>query len=293
MTRYLIIGGDSLIGSELAHTLSDQGEVVVSTRRSDRPGSVFVDLASGKFDVVDDVNADVAFVCAAMTNIQACEDDAHAAVKINVTETLRLIRRLTGKSCFVVWLSSNTVFNGQSPFPNEDSPYSPTTEYGRQKMATELAILDAPELADRVAIVRLSKVVSAVKGMASNFIRRLSDRKPCTAFSDLQLSPASLTYVCAGLKTISLARKPGIFHLSGAEELSYAQFADKLADHLGADRDLVVPGSSSDVNVTVLYRPQHPALGMVRTRRLLGLAPEVMAHLMDELVSRKCGNEQY
>lgn len=73
MTKYLIVGSDGLIGSRLERDLSVQGAVVVATtRRIDVPSKLFVDLLAGQIDAACAVKADVAFVCAAMTNIQAC-----------------------------------------------------------------------------------------------------------------------------------------------------------------------------------------------------------------------------
>lgn len=285
MTKYLIVGGDGLIGSQLERDLLIQGEVAASTRRLDCSSKIFVDLSAGQIDAALAVNADVAFICAAMTNIKDCEADPRGSRKINVTETVRLIKSLAGSGCFVVFLSSNTVFDGQSPFPAEDASYSPTTEYGRQKVSVEQVIRNSPDLAGGVAIARLSKIVSSTSGFAAVFLRRLNAGEPCHAFDDLLLCPVSLGYICAGLIAIANVRQPGIFHLSGANEMTYAQFAGDLAKHAGAAPGLVVSGNSRDSNVSVLFRPQHPALGMVRTRQLLGLAPQEAPNLMNELLS--------
>jgi dTDP-4-dehydrorhamnose reductase len=240
---------------------------------------------TGDTDAACATKADVAFVCAAMTNIQSCEADPLASRKINVTETVRLVERLVGEGSFVVFLSSNTVFDGQTPFPDEDAPCSPTTEYGRQKRVAEEQILGESGSRERVAVVRLSKVVAPANGMTADFLRRLRQGVPCPAFADLFLCPASLAYVGAGLAVVAAARSPGIFHLSGADEMSYAGFARHLAGRVGADPALVVPGNSAEAGASVLFRPDHPALGMARTRRLPGLVPEQTEQMLNALES--------
>ena len=283
MTKYLIAGGDSLIGTHLARRLAGKSVVASTTRRTGHPERIFLDLMTGDTDAACTTKSDVAFVCAAMTSIRSCEADPLTSRKINVTETARLVERLVGEGCFVVFLSSNTVFDGNTPFPDEDAPCSPTTEYGRQKREAEEQILG--KASERVAIVRLSKVVAPESGIAADFMRRLRDGSPCPAFTDLFLCPASLAYVGAGLVAVAAARIPGVFHLSGTDEMSYTQFALHLAGRIGADPGLVVPGTSSEAGVSVLFRPVHPALGMARTSRLLGLAPEQLDHMMNELES--------
>ena len=287
MTKYLIVGSDGLIGSQLERDLSERGEVVVSTtRRLDLPSKVFVDLLTAKTDAASAVKADVAFFCAAMTNIQVCEAEPLISRQINVIETLRLMKRLADEGCFVVFLSSNAVFDGQSPFPDEDATYSPTTEYGRQKVSVEKEIRNSPSLTNRVAIVRLSKVVSSTSGVVAEFLRRLRAADPCHAFDDLLLCPVSLGYVCAALIYVATTQQSGIFHLSGAEEMTYAQFAENLATHVGADPRVIVPGRSNESNLRVLFNPLHPALGMKRTGHSLGIAPQSRTVLMNDLVSR-------
>ena len=284
MTRYLVVGADGTIGARLAHALQGSGEVVATSRRPGQAGKVLVDLAEGRIDEAFAARSDVAFVCAAVTSIQGCEDDPDGTRQVNVTGTLRLLQGLADAGSFAVFLSSNTVFDGQQAFPDEDTPHSPTTEYGRQKAAVERQIAMAPGLKERVAIVRLSKIVSPGSGMVAQFLGRLRSGQPSPAFEDLLLCPASLAYACTGLQAIGSARTPGVFHLSGAEEMSYARLAGLLAGRVGADPRLVVPEKSSGARAGVLFSPRHPGLGMIRTRRLAGLEPESTDALIEKLV---------
>jgi dTDP-4-dehydrorhamnose reductase len=288
VSKILIIGSIGLIGSGLFDWYSSQDALVASSSRRRERGKIFVDLATGEFRDALELSVSEVFFCAAMTNIQACENSPDEAHRINVSQTLALIKGLVERGAFVAWLSSNTVFNGQSPGSDEATEYSPTTCYGRQKMETERAILGSPELAARVAIVRLSKVVSSTRGIGADFLRRMRSGESIEAFSDLYLSPVSLAFICRGLHQIAQARLPGIFHLSGEAELTYADFARLLADHLGVARDLVHPvESASRTDVSVLYRPRHPALRMTRTTELLGLQPESIASTLNELFPQR------
>ena len=86
------------------------------------------------------------------------------------------------------------------------------------------------------------------------------------------------------MQKIACARLPGVYHLSGELELSYAQFAQLLADRVGVARNRVRPvESASRTDVSVLYRPRHPALRMTRTTQLLGLQPEPIEFTLNEL----------
>lgn len=284
MRRALVIGGSGLIGMALTSALLQHGPVLSTSRNRGEEDRVLVDLTSGEFRDAFRAGATEVYFCAAMTNIQSCENNPVEAHRVNVAYTLALITGLVERGAFVVWLSSNTVFDGQLAGMDEASAYSPTTCYGRQKMETEQAILGSARLAAQVAIVRLSKVLSPTQGIAADFMQRLQAGESIDAFSDLYLSPASLAYVCTGLQQIARARLPGVFHLSGEAELSYAQFAQLLAARAGVARNRVRPvESASRTDVAVLYRPLHPALRMTRTTQLLGLQPESIESTLNGL----------
>lgn len=285
--RFLVVGADSQIGAGLVACLNKAGATVRgTTRRNEKltADSIFLDLARPEeLHVVEGAYA-CAFLCAGITAMSACEDGPERAYRVNVTNTLRLARRLHAAGARIVFLSSNAVFNGKSARPDEDAGYCPSTEYGRQKAAVERELMALPGGAGSLAVVRLSKVLSPVSDMAGEFIGKLADGAPCTAFDDLLMSPVSLQYVVDALANIACSDLSGIFHLSGAEEMSYAEFARSLAVRIGADPDLVRPCHCADAGAKLWFRPEHPALGMKRTGELLGIEAEPAAHLLDRLV---------
>ena len=279
-----MVGGDGLIGSRLADWAGrvDAELLFTTRRRSARVGRLFADLANDRVEEIASAGANVVLFCAAMTNLRACENEPELSYRINVSATVGLAERLVEQGCFVVFLSSNAVFDGRTAWPQEQHAHSPTCEYGRQKASTERLLMGLPGAADHVAVVRLSKVLSPGAGMVAEFLRRLRARERCKAFEDLKISPISLRYVADALSKIASRRLPGIFHLSGAEELSYAQFAFKLAERLGAGAELIQQVCSVREGMDVVFRPTHPGLGMRRTRSLLGIDSESLDELLLE-----------
>lgn len=284
-----MVGADSLIGAGLVALLRKMGANVTGTTRrkeSINASCLFFDLANN--EALDAVEARYAcaFLCAGITAMSACEGDPERTYRVNVTNTLRLAKKIHSTGTRIVFLSSNTVFNGKSARPDENADYCTSTEYGRQKAAAERELMALPGGAGSVAIARLSKVLSPVSGVAAEFIGKLANGETCTAFDDLLMSPISLEYAVDALVTIASSNLSGTFHLSGSEEMTYAEFARRLAVHMGVDPALVRPCRSTNARVKVLFRPEHPALGMKQTSKLLGIEPEPTAHLMDKLVRR-------
>ena len=151
--RALVVGGDSLVGSELQVHCRKLGLTVdASSRRAEArqgPGAIFLDLGDPDLTPLQGSRYDVAFVCAAVTSMQVCQSDPTLSRRINVDNTLDLMRRLADRGTHLVFLSSSQVFDGETPMPDEASPTSPKNEYGEQKLAVEEAIerhgLPAPQ----------------------------------------------------------------------------------------------------------------------------------------------------
>lgn len=283
---YLVVGADGLVGAGLVALMEKVGAgVTATTRRHDAVGAkrLFLDLTDAEAKAFRPAGYSVAFLCAAITSIAACEDDPARTQQINVLNTVALAKTLLAAGTQIVFLSSNTVFDGTAAWPNEGTAYSPACEYGRQKAAVEQQFLRLSTPSVPVAIVRLSKVLTPRSGMVAEFLRHLAAGELCPAFDDLGMCPISLGYTTEALLAVARSGLPGVFHLAGEEEMSYAGFAQRLASHLGADPALVRPGSSAASAARVLFRPTYPGLGMQRTRELLGIGPEPTMHLMAAL----------
>jgi dTDP-4-dehydrorhamnose reductase len=287
--RTLVIGGTGLIGAALVKQLALSGQLVVATSRRAQASTLFLafDLVSCPLEAMSRVDADVVFICAGITAMRACEADPFCTAWVNVEQSTRLARYWIERGAFVIFLSSNTVFSCREQRSDETSPLAPVTQYGAQKAQAELAMQAIEGASTRLAIARLSKVVSRQQGMAAEFIEALRTSSTCRAFSDLNMSPTSIDYVVSGLLHIAGSRTPGVFHLSGSAELSYADFAAALAVRLGVEPAKVEAISSSDAGVKILFRPRFPALGMSRTTRVLNLLPEPIEQVLDRLLDDK------
>lgn len=275
----LIVGADGAIGSALYHDLSAKlPEVRGTTRRKTTTtpsGSIYqFDLFAGPPYPFGSFIPEVVFVCAAATSFSACEANPEATEKINVHASRDIIRHFLGCGSFVVFLSSSAVFCGRTKLPDESSPPTHTTEYGKQKALAESLLIDMDRQQSKIAIVRLTKVLSRKTPLVMDFISKINARITLRPFADLVISPISLGYVLAGLHTIALNRVGGIFHLSGAEDLSYADFARQIATALGASIDLVQPATSEQQGIHLIYAPTFPSLGMKRTKSIAGISAE-------------------
>ncbi len=287
MSAVLIVGVDSLVGESTAHALRDFGTLVYgTTRRAETVSAerLLLDI-SEPADFKVPAQIQVAILCAAITPYGRCETDP-AALDVNVCGPARLAMRLVEAGVFVVYLSSNTVFGGNRPFCNEDDSVSPGFAYAEQKVQAERALSEAlAHRADRFCIVRLTKVLAPNIAPLPQWYEELSNARPIHPFTDLIFAPISRQFVGRSLARIAKARSPGHFHLSGKENLSYADFAKQTVAAMGLPSELVQPTTSVAAGVRIAFQPRFSALGMARTRALLDIAPQPAESVIADLLA--------
>jgi dTDP-4-dehydrorhamnose reductase len=112
----------------------------------------------------------------------------------------------------------------------------PRSLYGRLKAEAEAHLL---ALGSRVSVLRLTKVVKPNAGLLSDWIRTLGEGGRVRAFDDHRFSPLTVTHVVDALTALVEIGEGGIYHVSGAQDLSYAEAARFLARQIGVPDQLV------------------------------------------------------
>jgi len=294
--RYLVVGGDGLIGAALAKYLRDHGAVTSCTTRrpADSTGDIFLDLSSSDFFPghlqewirLHEEGRTVAFITAAITGFNQCASDPAGSRLVNVEHTCALASALFANDVSVVFLSTNAVFSGEYGTPTEESPYDPQTEYGRQKTSAERRLLDIHEKVSgraRLAIVRLTKVLSAEEPMIRAWLTALESGKNIEAATDLQISPVSLDFVVRALAQIADTSENGVFHLSGVCGVSYYEFALSLAQALNVPNERVI-GVEIRNRIGSAPAPRFSELGMNTTKRI-GLEAQALVAVIQDVVA--------
>jgi dTDP-4-dehydrorhamnose reductase len=242
LRMFLIVGGESEIGGAVFAALESQGRAAAATTRRrdlagrDRP---FLDLAASleKWEPPADVTS--VCVCAAVARLADCAADPQKSAHINVTQTLALVDKLVRRDVYVLFLSTNQVFDGRVPQVPPDTPHSPVSEYGRQKARTEAVLLEHMAHGAPVGVLRLAKVISPRMPLFRRWIADLASGKPIGAFSDMTLAPTHIAAVCSAIGSLLTERASGVFQLTGPRDVSYAEVGRFLAGKLGVELSLV------------------------------------------------------
>lgn len=292
MTRgaaVLVVGGDSTVGAGTVKALRQRGvRVYETTRRKDTlgPQRIYLDFeAPTQFSAPSD--ASYAFVIAAATNYDRCEKDPQARV-INEELIPRTVAGLLEQGLFVTFISTNSVFGGERPWPNEDAEHAPGIAYAWQKSRGEAAIRKTAEqlgAASRLNITRLTKIMSAGVSPLPAWFEAWRKGAPVEPFADLVFAPMSVSFVGRSLATLAEKRISGSLHLSGAENISYVDLAQGLARRLGVSAELIKPTTATARGINIPFKPKYSGIGMARTKELTGLEPQAPDRLYDDLVA--------
>lgn len=284
---YLVVGGDSLVGGGLYRALQAGGhQVLASSRRQGQPGTdrVQLDFESDAPFVLP-AGIDYAYVVAAATNYDRCEKDP-LAQRINVELIPRLVASLLEQGAFVTFISTNSVFGGERPWPREDDPHMPGIAYARQKSAGESAIRSAAVrlgASDRLNVVRLTKILGRDTSPLPGWFAAWSRGEIVEPFADLLFAPMSVRFVGESLMRIGECRVPGNLHLSGAENVSYVDLALAFADRMGIDRRLIAPTTATERGIHIAFKPRYSGISMERTTALCGVLPQTLTDVVRDL----------
>lgn len=285
---WLLIGGDSEIGMATHRYLQSRGIAsAATTRRQDRVAAdrPFLDLAGPLDDWEPPAGATAACFFAAIARIAACDGDPQGSAHINVTQTLALADKLMARGISVLFLSTNQVFDGSVANVPPDAPYSPVTEYGRQKARTETALRARMAQSKPAAILRLAKIVSPDMPLLRGWIDTLAAGRPIRAFRDMTMAPAETEMVAQAIAALMKDGPRDAYQLTGPRDVSYADIGRYIAKQLGADPALVAEGSTADAGLPAGTSRMHTTLDSSRLRETYGIAAPDMIKIIDGVLT--------
>lgn len=235
---------------------------------------------------VAETDAQAVINAVAYTAVDRAEQEEALATRINAGAVGAIARAAADRGLPLVHVSTDYVFDGagQAPF-RPDHPTGPLGAYGRSKLKGEEAVRAAGGVH---AIFRTSWVVSA---HGNNFVKTMlrlgAERERLTIVADQVGGPtcaADIADTClsAARQLLDDPGKTGTYHLSGAPDVSWADFARAIFA-LSGTTCAVADIPTSDYP-TPAARPLNSRLDNATTEEVFGLArPDWRAGLKDIL----------
>ena len=276
----LVVGGDSEVGAAvLRYSASIAQPAVGTTRRRENlgPDRAWLDLAEFDETWAPPAGTTAACICAARARLADCEADPPGTWSLNVDQIARLAARLAQLGIYTLFLSSNQVFNGESPLVEPGAPTCPVSEYGRQKAAAEAQVVAvAAATGGCSSVLRLSRVVGPTTPTIANWAGAAQRGAPIMGFSDMVLAPVPIDVVARAVCQLMADAATGVFQLSGPRDVSYADFARIFVAHLGRGSELVREVSAASAELPPGSTPRHTTLASTELADRYGvMAPDV------------------
>jgi len=277
--KLLITGASGLLGSKLAKTALAEGiEVYAGYNRSPiQWGTPVLFDVSNKSQIekaFDSVKPTIVVHAASLTDVDKCELNRELTWKINVDGTTNVAHFAAKTNCFLIYISTDYVFNGKKYCYKEIDQTGPINYYGLTKLKAEEASL---KLAPNCCIARTSVIYGATPATGKiNFalwlLNKLKNGEKLQIVTDQYNSPTLNTNLADMILDIIKQRLYGVFHLSGASRISRYNFALALAETFNLDANLIEPVLTSNFNWPA-QRPKDSSLDVSKAQQLLHAKP--------------------
>jgi dTDP-4-dehydrorhamnose reductase len=247
-----------MLGQDLAAAASGAGHDVTTLARAD------LDITDGAAvaSAVAAAQPDAVVNCAAYTNVDGAETEVELATLVNGDGAGHVARAAADLGALTVHVSSDYVFDGSKRVPYvESDPTGPLSEYGKSKLAGELAVVQAAP--DTHTIIRSSWLFGLYGPCFPATILRLARERDELSVVDDQIgSPTSTAHLARALVELAARPPAGILHVAAGDECSWFEFAGALVDAAGLTCE-ITPGTTAD-----LGRPApRPAYSVLRSER--------------------------
>ena len=243
--RVLVTGAAGQLGRELVELCSAAGDEVTACDVS----TMDVSDRDQVLQVIPAVAPDTVIHAGAWTNVDGCETDPDRAYKVNALGTRYVAQAARMVGARICYVSTDYVFDGTAGRPyHEWDATNPLSVYGRSKLAGETVL--GPD----DTVVRTSWVCGRY---GSNFVKTILGRaaqgQPLKVVDDQHGCPTFADDLAAMIRTLAVARLPGVFHVTNQGPTTWYRFACKAVEAAGFDVDLVPPISTAEM------QPPRPA----------------------------------
>jgi dTDP-4-dehydrorhamnose reductase len=266
----MIFGAGGRLGAALAREYAAGWDVRALGRKE-------ADLSDPEAvaDLVRAEKPDIVINCAAMTNVDECENERDKARVINADAPGAIARACKQTGAKMIHISTDYVFSGKKTEPYaEDDIAEPVSWYGETKLAGEEAVLAAGA---GHAVVRVSWVFGPDRdSFVDKALQTAMRGEPVKAVADKWSSPAYTLDIAEALRSLVNPGAPGgIYHVCNAGICTWQDWAAE-AIRVAEESGLMPTGAKveplrlADIKAMVARRPVHSGMTCQRIEKLVG-----------------------
>ena len=275
--KVLVTGSAGLVGRQVVKDLSNSHQVF-SCYNESKPeygNSVKMDLKNREMisSILTEKKPDIVIHLGAMTGVDLCEKEKTSASEINTKATEIIAKECSKLNSFLVYVSTDYVFDGNLGMYKEDDITNPLGYYGESKLEGEKVVQN---FSTNWCIARTSTPFGlhpTKKSFPMWVIENLQKQKQIDILIDQFTSPTYIPNLSRMLIEISERRITGIIHAAGASKISRYQMASMISDKLNLDGALLKQISINKMK-WVARRPKDSSLDVSRASSILNEKPQ-------------------
>ncbi len=265
--KTLITGAGGQLGKELSLILNDS--IALSHKDLDLKNTGSIESTLGKYDF------DAVINCAAMTDVDKCENTFDDAYYINGLSMKYISGYCRKNNLYLIHISTDYVFNGNNGNYTEDDVPFPVNYYGLSKLIGD-SYANAYE---NSLIIR----TSGVYGLKNNFplyvINSLRNNRKVNAF-DNYYSPINAKVLAYSIAKLLDLKLNGILNISGIRA-SRHEFALKIAEKFNLNKKLIQKTDYKAVKFEAM-RPYDSSLNNDKAKNILKFDFESLDYNLNE-----------
>ena len=290
--KALVTGGSGLLGAEIARLLSEAGHDVLSAFKTHPPpvgNPIRLDLS--ELDKIQPkfqkARPDLIVHTAAMSDVDLCEENPDIANEVNGKATGKIGEAASHVGAYVVYVSTDYVFDGQiGSYREEDKP-NPINHYGKSKLLGEELLRESGA---RQCIVRTSVLYGWGREYRPNFatwiLHRLESDEHVKVVNDQVASPTLNLNLAQMILELAAKQYEGVLHLAGATRTNRYTFAKQVAEAFNLDPSLIEPVKSDQIDWKA-KRPADSSLNVDRASRVLDRKPLELHEALEQFRAAK------
>jgi dTDP-4-dehydrorhamnose reductase len=254
MKKVIVTGASGLLGSNIIFKALNKyktiGLDIIDNPFFSNVKYLNIDLVQkNQLKIIEKEKPDLIINCAAFVNVDGCEKDPEKAYLSNVVTTKNITELCSKINCFLIHISTDSVFDGKKGNYSEKDKTNPINVYGKTKLEAEKVIEqnDIDYCITRTNIYGWNKQDKF--SLAEWMINKLENNNELPAFFDTIFTPILVNNLIYALFEIYEKNITGIVHLAGSESCSKYHFAKLISEIFDFNTDLVKKISISELNL--------------------------------------------
>ncbi len=284
--KILIVGSGGRLGAALVRDYRGKFDVTGFNHTQ-------LDLANQNQiqDKLSPLEFDLLINCAAMTNVDLCEQEIEQAFAINAEGPQLLARICRDKNAKMIHFSTDYVFDGEKREPYAESDLAkPISVYGESKRTGEKLVLQTQ---DRHLVLRVSWVFGPDRpSFIDTMIKRAREEEQINAIADKWSAPTYTSDIADMLpRLFDLDAPGGVLHFSNAGECSWQEYAQHALDCCRVSGISLKPKTVgalklADMKNWLARRPVYSVLSTAKYAELTSVTPRSWRDAVSDYIER-------